>query len=145
MIIQDMRTAECYSLVQSGRIARLACCHDNQPYVVPIHYTYLLNRFFSFSMPGQKISFMRANPKVCIEIEHFSDYQNWQCVVCDGVFHELSSERDRQAAWESLQTAKDWWEPGSLKPTPQELTDKYPHIFYEIVITQMSGRIALPH
>lgn len=144
MIIQDMRMAECYSLVRSERIARLGCCRDGQPYVVPIHYAFSLNRFFSFSMPGQKIDMMRVNPKVCLEIEHLSDYQNWKCVVCEGIFHELSSEQDRETAWESLQMFKDWWEPGSLKPTPQGLTDKHEHVFYEVVIERMSGRIALP-
>jgi hypothetical protein len=139
-----MRPAECYGLVQSQRIARLGCCRDDQPYVVPIHYAFLLNRFFSFSMPGQKIDTMRNNPKVCVEIEHFSGDGNWKCVVCDGIFHELTSEAERQTAWESLQTVKDWWEPGSLKPAAQPLTDKFPHVFYEVVINKMTGRIALP-
>lgn len=37
----------------------------------------------------------------------------------------------------------NWWEPGSLKPveeTRSELSDHYDHVFFRILINEVSGR-----
>jgi hypothetical protein len=144
MIVREMREGDCYAMIKSGTIARLACARDGQPYLVPIQYAYALNRLFSFSLPGRKIEIMRQNPKVCLEIEEFSDRQHWRCVLVEGVYHELASEQDRQQAWQALQGRIDWWEPGALKPGPQQLTDERSHLFYEIVVNGLTGRQSSP-
>jgi nitroimidazol reductase NimA-like FMN-containing flavoprotein (pyridoxamine 5'-phosphate oxidase superfamily) len=143
MIIREMRQAACYELVKDGDFARLGCCKDGQPYVVPIRYAYSDSRLLSFSMPGRKVDFMRTNPKVCLEIEHFSDPAYWKCVVIEGIFHELAREEERDHAWKLLQGRKNWWEPGALKPEPQEITGERSHLYYEIIINQLTGREAV--
>jgi nitroimidazol reductase NimA-like FMN-containing flavoprotein (pyridoxamine 5'-phosphate oxidase superfamily) len=40
MLIQEMTEAECLSAASRGRLARLACAHENQPYIVPIYFAY---------------------------------------------------------------------------------------------------------
>jgi nitroimidazol reductase NimA-like FMN-containing flavoprotein (pyridoxamine 5'-phosphate oxidase superfamily) len=144
MIVREMHDAECYRVIKTERLARLACAKDNQPYIVPIQYAYANSRLFSFSLPGQKIDMMRSNPHVCLEIDHFTDTRHWRCVVIRGVFYELMTDDERQLAWEHLQDRNDWWEPGALKPTPQQLTTERSHLFYEIVIDSLTGREAAP-
>ena len=56
-------------------LARLACSHAEQPYVVPISFAYdgESNCLFSFSAIGKKVQWMRENPKVCVEVEDVAD------------------------------------------------------------------------
>ena len=63
MFVQEMTREECVALASAGRLGRLACARDNRPYVVPIHYTFADNYLYGFSMPGQKVDWMRTNPK----------------------------------------------------------------------------------
>jgi nitroimidazol reductase NimA-like FMN-containing flavoprotein (pyridoxamine 5'-phosphate oxidase superfamily) len=144
MIVRNMTTVECYRVIKAECLARLACAEDNLPYIVPIQYAYANSRLFSFSMPGQKIDMMRSNPHVCLEIDHVADTRHWRCVVIRGTFKEMKTDQERQMAWENLQDRNDWWEPGALKPTPQQLTTERSHLFYEVVIESMTGREAEP-
>lgn len=73
MIVKEMTREECAVVVSNSRIARLACANENQPYIVPIYFASAGNHLYSFSMPWQKIDWMRANPKVCIQIDEFAE------------------------------------------------------------------------
>jgi hypothetical protein len=37
MFIQEMSESDCFKAMARERLGRLACAHDNQPYVVPIY------------------------------------------------------------------------------------------------------------
>jgi nitroimidazol reductase NimA-like FMN-containing flavoprotein (pyridoxamine 5'-phosphate oxidase superfamily) len=141
MMIEEMREADCYSIVVRERMGRLGCCLNSQPYIVPIFYTYAETRLFSFSMPGRKVDFMRQNPLVCVQIDHFSDQHHWKSIVIEGKFRELRELDERQHGWEILQYRNDWWEPGALKPNHStEIVSERSHLFYTISIDRISGR-----
>jgi hypothetical protein len=40
MFIREMTETECLSILARTRLGRLACAHENQPYVVPIYFVY---------------------------------------------------------------------------------------------------------
>jgi nitroimidazol reductase NimA-like FMN-containing flavoprotein (pyridoxamine 5'-phosphate oxidase superfamily) len=144
MFVQEMTREECVALVSSGRLGRLACARDNRPYVVPIHYAFADNYLYSFSMPGQKVDWMRTNPSVCVQVDAFSGPQDWRSVVMWGLYEELPESRnsglDRQHAWFLLQQHANWWEPGGLKPTLQPPTEIPSHLFYRIAVESITGR-----
>jgi len=144
MFVKEMTRDECIAVVSNGRMANLACARENRPYVVPIYYAYSENRLYSFSMPGQKIDWMRSNPHVCVQVDSFSDQSDWQSVVMHGLYTELpdhpGTQHEREHAWFLLQHHANWWEPGSVKPTPQPVTDFPAHLFYRIAIESMTGR-----
>lgn len=141
MIVREMREADCYDVVNKQFIARLACCANDQPYVVPVQYVASGGLIYSFSMPGRKIDNMRDNPKVCLQVDELQDQRHWKSVIIEGRYHELFTADDRQQAWEILQQRSDWWEPGALKPTPANaIVGRSPHLFYTISIDRMSGR-----
>jgi nitroimidazol reductase NimA-like FMN-containing flavoprotein (pyridoxamine 5'-phosphate oxidase superfamily) len=139
-----MTQDECIAVVANGRMGNLACARDNHPYIVPIYYAFSEHHLYSFSMPGQKIDWMRSNPHVCVQVDNFSDQAHWQSVVMHGLYHELpdvpGTKHDREHAWFLLQQHANWWEPGGLKPTPQPMTDFPTHLFYRIAIESMTGR-----
>lgn len=64
MRLREMLSSECSMLIAEQRVARLGCCRDNQPYVVPIYYVRAEGQIFGFSMPGRKIEFMRSIPLI---------------------------------------------------------------------------------
>jgi nitroimidazol reductase NimA-like FMN-containing flavoprotein (pyridoxamine 5'-phosphate oxidase superfamily) len=147
MIVREMTAQENTSVVSTGRLARLACALDDQPYMVPIHYAFADRHLYSFSMPGQKVEWMRANPKVCVQVDDLSSARSWKSVVIYGVFEELADrigtkvERDR--AWSLLEKHANWWEPGGLKPVLPAVAGASTHLFYRIRIESMTGRQAI--
>jgi len=142
MIIREMSHSDCIAMLAKSRVGHLACSRENVPYVVPVQFRYTDNRIVSFSLPGQKIDWMRTNPRVCLEIEHIIDKHNWKCLIVNGVFDEQTQTEQRELAWSALQTDNDWWEPGSSKPGPQAIASDRNHVFYAIDIRDMSGRQA---
>jgi nitroimidazol reductase NimA-like FMN-containing flavoprotein (pyridoxamine 5'-phosphate oxidase superfamily) len=55
MFIQKMTEAECLNTLARGRLGRLACAHENQPYIVPIYFAYQHPYLYAFATPGQKV------------------------------------------------------------------------------------------
>jgi hypothetical protein len=61
MILKEMTSEDCVDVLSRGHIAHLACAKDNRPYVVPIQYAFESPSLYGFSMPGQKIDWLRAD------------------------------------------------------------------------------------
>jgi len=91
MVIREMGRAECLRMLAAARRARLACAHENQPYVVPVSLAYdeASACLYGFSPPGQKVEWMRANPQVCIEVDKISADDEWVSVIAIGRYEEL--------------------------------------------------------
>jgi len=144
MFVREMSRRECHEIVASGDLARLACCKGGQPYIVPITYALSGTHLYCFSMPGQKIDWMRANPSVCLQVDQFSGKLKWKSVVITGRYRELRPSGERYCecldAWSLLEKKPNWWEPGGLKPVPQQISGAYAHIFFSIDIDEMTGR-----
>jgi uncharacterized protein len=148
MFIQEMTEAECLSTLAGARLGRLACVHENQPYIVPIYFAYEHPYVYAFTTPGQKIEWMRYNPFVCLEVDEIKDSEHWKSVVIFGRYEEL---RDMPAwrdpslhALELLNKNAGWWKPGYASSDLREPTQPPTPIFYRIHIDRLSGRRAMP-
>ena len=89
MLIQSMTWQASVELLARAKVGRLACAHEGQPYITPMSFTYEAGWLYSFSTVGQKITWMRANPLVCVETEELVDRQNWATVIALGRYEEL--------------------------------------------------------
>jgi uncharacterized protein len=69
MEISEMTTEECSLLLTRASVGRLGCSFENQPYVVRINFAYDSGYLYVFSTFGQKVKWMRANPKVCVQTD----------------------------------------------------------------------------
>ena len=147
MLIRSLSAAECSRVLAENRLGRLACTKDGAPYVVSIYFAYANNHLYGFSMPGKKIDWMRASPKVSVLVEQHGEGREWRSVIVDGHYEELPDrighKVERDHAWSLLSRHADWWEPGALKPSLPPVSDHNPHIFFRIVIDQLSGREAI--
>jgi nitroimidazol reductase NimA-like FMN-containing flavoprotein (pyridoxamine 5'-phosphate oxidase superfamily) len=95
MLIREMSREECLRVLAGARLARLACAHENQPYVVPVYLTYHEPSdgeacLYGFTTLGQKVTWMRANPMVCVEVDDVIAYDQWVSVIATGRYEELS-------------------------------------------------------
>ena len=126
-------------------LGRLACARGMQPYIVPIYFAYQEHWLYSFSVLGQKIDWMRANPLVCVEADQMRR-EHWDTVVVFGRYEELYDtpqfRSERTFAFHLLQQRAMWWEPGGAKRMPDG-TPATDVVFYRIKIEQITGRRGL--
>jgi nitroimidazol reductase NimA-like FMN-containing flavoprotein (pyridoxamine 5'-phosphate oxidase superfamily) len=174
MRITELTEDECLAVLATGRVARLGCAKDDQPYVVPIYYAF--DRapngtayLYGFTTVGQKVEWMRANPRVCIEWDSVARYDRWTSVVAYGQYEELpprderpegrpparaavgseAGEEDREwlKATELLREHATWWQPaGAVYATRTHRGPAAPFraVYYRIRIERVTGHRAVP-
>ena len=101
-MIIDMSEDKANELLRRGRIARLACIADGEPYVVPVNYVFDGECVLVHSLPGRKISAMRANPRVCLQADEIDDEMNWKSVLAFGSYEEITDTVERSRAMNAL-------------------------------------------
>jgi uncharacterized protein len=144
MLIHELTEKECRQILARTSLGRLACAKDDQPYVVPIYFAMDGDDLYSFATVGRKIEWMRANPKVCLEVDDISDQFHWTTVVALGRYDELTHSTVHEAIKSRAQALfrkrPEWWLPGAAK-TPTRPEGQVPVIF-RIRIEHLSGRRA---
>ena len=148
MFIHEMNEFECRKALQQAKVGRLACARDNQPYVVPIYFVLDREQIYAFTTLGQKIDWMRMNPRVCLEIDERTKHDQWQSILIFGQYEELPDlpqfEAARVKALKLLQTHAMWWEPAFIGAAHRDVPNSEKPIFYRIMIKRMTGRRATP-
>jgi uncharacterized protein len=137
---------ECSDLLKRVSIGRLACSLDNQPYVVPVRFSYEPDRIYIFSTVGKKIKWMRQNPKVCLQADDIGNSSNWMSVIVTGTYLELSEKyhtAQREHARALLAQDSQWWRIPLLERR-DGLVSSIETVFFRIDIESMSGLRAMP-
>ena len=93
---------EARSLIAAGRIGRLGCVDNGEPYVVPINYVFEDGSIYSHSLPGRKIEALRAHPRACLQVDEIENDFEWRSVIAYGNFEELRVPSDRRAVLSKL-------------------------------------------
>lgn len=90
-MIREMNREECLRVLARGRLARLACARENQPYVVPVYLAYheASGCLYGFTTPGEKVAWMRTNPLVCVELDEVVSYDQWVSIIATGRYEEV--------------------------------------------------------
>jgi uncharacterized protein len=101
MVIHEMSREECLRVLAGARLARLACAHENQPYVVPVYLAYHAPPvgeacLYGLTTDGLKVEWMRANPLVCVEVDEVAADDQWVSVITLGRYEELPGTPDWQ-------------------------------------------------
>ncbi len=146
MFIHEMSLAECYDVLARTNVGRLACAHENRPYVVPINFAFDGRYFYGFTTLGQKVEWMRSNPLVCLEVDEVTDQNQWSSIVASGRYEELTDKAEyeiaRTRAHSFLKKRAMWWEPAYISQQHREQPHSLEPIFYRIQIDQMTGHRA---
>jgi hypothetical protein len=101
---------------------------------------------YVFSTYWQKIEWMRANPKVCIEIDEITKEPHWVSVIAKGRYQELPEPQyaaERAHARELLGKQYQWWL-NALAERRTKLDDSLiMPLFFRIHIDSMTGLCAV--
>jgi uncharacterized protein len=142
MRIRELSTGQCLEFLSRMTLGHLGCARAGQPYVVPIHFSCDAERncLYGFSAVGQKITWMRDNPQVCLEVADITDKDRWTTVLVFGRFEEVEDDADaRQRVWDRLQDRPEWWLPATGKTGSHE---SHAALVYRIKIKELTGRSA---
>jgi nitroimidazol reductase NimA-like FMN-containing flavoprotein (pyridoxamine 5'-phosphate oxidase superfamily) len=145
MLIREMSQEEYYRVLAGARLARIACAHENQPYIVPAYLAFYQPSngepcLYGFTTLGQKVTWMRTNPLVSVEVDKVTASDQWMSIIVIGRYEELPEnpadsglqgraperaenlhrdcddqgicESESELAWHILKTNPMWQEPG---------------------------------
>jgi nitroimidazol reductase NimA-like FMN-containing flavoprotein (pyridoxamine 5'-phosphate oxidase superfamily) len=179
MTIHTMSREESLEVLARARLARLACVRENQPYIAPVFLAYAqlpggTPALYGFTTAGQKIQWMRDNPRVCVEVDEVETHDEWVSVIALGRYEELHdhSKRDemlltdnvfqhgryvgpdepddddpRLLAHQVLNAHAVWWEPAGaacVARTQGAAADPLAPVYYRILVDEISGHRATP-
>ena len=95
-MITRLSEVECRRVIQAGRIARLGCIVDREPYIVPLNYNSEDNCVYSHSLAGLKIKALRKNPRACVQVDEIESDLCWRSVLAYGNFEEIITPNQRK-------------------------------------------------
>jgi hypothetical protein len=104
-MIAVLHPGEVEDVLHAHHIGRLACVVDGRPYVVPITYAYAGGAVYGHTLPGRKLSALRAEPRLCFEVDAPWDEPTWCSVVAEGIYEELRDGAERRVALALLANA----------------------------------------
>ncbi|HQR36394.1 MAG TPA: pyridoxamine 5'-phosphate oxidase family protein [Blastocatellia bacterium] len=96
MMIGKLTDDDALQILSAGRIGRLGCIADGEPYVVPINYFFDGKSIYMHSLAGKKINALRANPRACLQVDEVEDAYHWRSVIAYGTYEEISDEQERE-------------------------------------------------
>jgi uncharacterized protein len=145
MVMNEMTDQECREALTRTSFGRLGCSRGDQPYIVPVCLASDGDFIYVFSTLGKKIVWMRANPKVCIQIDEIKDQSQWSSVIVNGRYEELPEPQhagERKHARQLLEKRSQWWL-NTFAERQLRLGDKLIEpLFFRIHIDSMTGLCA---
>lgn len=97
-MIEPLGKEDARRLLQEHYLGRLGCCVDGEPYVMPINYLFQGEDLYFHSLPGQKITALRAHPQACLQVDEIQDDYHWRSVIAFGRYEEITEPEER-AEW----------------------------------------------
>ena len=134
--IQELSREEIDTFLLEQRIARIGCHVDGLTYVVPVIYVYDGECIYSVTSEGQKMTMMRENPSVCVEVDEYDTdgRGSWRSVIAQGGFEELGGG-DIETA---LALLRDRFARAATTEAPRPLGEGV--VSFRIRLTELSGR-----
>jgi len=142
MLIHEMTERECAAFLANSTVGRLGCSLDDQPYVVPITFAFEPGYIYVISTFGQKIKWMRKNPKVCIEVSTAGPDSEWTSVIANGRYQELIEPQftdERTHAHKLLSQRNQWGQNAFAERRLKSESDLIPPLYFRIEIDSMTG------
>ena len=142
MQIDELNDAECRAILSRASMARLGCSLNDQPYVVPVGIACDADSIYVFSTLGQKVRWMRSNPKVCVQVDEIRSQSDWVSVIVNGEFQELPEpqfENERNLARKLMQQRHHWWLNAMAERRIRLRDEDIKPLFFRIRISSVTG------
>lgn len=96
--VEEMQNTESEEVLQRVGYGHFACARDNQPYVVPVHYVYDKPNVYIYTTEGMKTEIIRANPRICLQVEEIIDNGYWRSVIVTGKAEQIVVKNELEEA-----------------------------------------------
>jgi nitroimidazol reductase NimA-like FMN-containing flavoprotein (pyridoxamine 5'-phosphate oxidase superfamily) len=96
MNIVKLKDTDVLAILREGSLGRLGCIAAGWPYVVPVNYIFDGKDIYIHTLPGKKLDALRANTRVCFQVDEIKDSYHWRSVIAYGTFEEVSNEDTRE-------------------------------------------------
>ncbi len=94
-MIKELDDKKARKLLKEQKFGHLGCVLESgEPCVVPVNYLYQDETIYIHSLPGQKLDALRANRKICLQVEKIEDTLKWQSVIVFGEFQEVKKTNE---------------------------------------------------
>ena len=89
-MIKNLDEKAARKLLKEQKLGHLGCVLESgEPYVVPVNYLFRDDEIYIHCLPGQKLDALRANGKVCLQVEKIGKSCRWQSAIAFGEFQEV--------------------------------------------------------
>ncbi|GGI23283.1 pyridoxamine 5'-phosphate oxidase family protein [Pedobacter mendelii] len=140
-MLGDLNKGQLIDFLEQQVVGRLGCHADGETYIVPINYVYRNNAIYGHSGNGKKINMMRANPRVCFQVDEIIDTFRWKSAILLGNYSELIGEERQQAMQGIIHTIMPLTNRPSEEPSHGIPKVEHEHIIvYKIELTSVSGK-----
>jgi uncharacterized protein len=146
----ELTPSQIEALLHDQWVARLGLHASRLTYVVPISYAYDGESVIGHSTQGLKLEMLRANPKVCVQIDRVDAPGTWQSVIAWGRFEELTGEEAFIALEKILARFTPMMTSPAATPTHGAMPSPHGHrgalkgAVYRIVLEEKTGRFEHP-
>jgi uncharacterized protein len=131
-VITELDRAQIEELLRAQVVGRVGCHADGMTYVVPVIYAYDGEAFYVYTVEGQKVRMMRANPLVCFEVDEY-EAGSWRSAIVQGRYEELDADGAGRAL--ELLAARFPPSPAGRRPRAEGTP-----VAFRIVIDEITGR-----
>lgn len=120
-----LTTAECWQLVESEDLARLAVIRaDGTPDLFPINYTVHAGNVYLRTGSGEKLRNLTAHPTVAFEVDGIGDTHHWS-VVIRGTATEIQVDSEiASSGVRAVSTADPTHKPHFVRLNPTSITGR---------------------
>lgn len=91
--VDELAPDECWRLLRSTGLGRLATAVDGVPGIFPVNYLVHENTILFRSAPGSKLVQITNDPTVAFEVDGFDNRWHWS-VIIHGTAKRLDDDRD---------------------------------------------------
>ena len=146
-MIEYLTREQATTLLTVNSFGHIGCNDGFNTYVYPINYVFDGNCIFCHSLPGAKISTMRINRRVCLQVDEICAAEDWKSVMVLGQYEEVEDARERYQAIKAfaehgmhLKISSEALATDSDLLRPQGLQQKMKLLIYRIRIAEITGR-----
>jgi len=138
--VLEMRTAEIDELLKRVTYGHLACSSNDEPYVVPIYFSYDGEQIFIYTTAGKKSEIIMVNPKVCLQVEEILANGGWRSVIITGNARQVSDPVERENVIALIRETNPELLPALAIKWANDWMRKNVEVVYAIKILTVSGR-----
>lgn len=145
-MLGKLTSTQINNILSSQSVCRLACTDGKKPYVTPVTYAYDGKFIYGQTQEGTKLSILRKNPNVCLQMDIMNSMNNWQSVLVYGKFEELKNKAadtareylfDKVLTLMTSSTIHNFEHEGATKVDDN---NRIKSIMYRIKIKEITGR-----